>query len=93
MVAIIDALNRAYDIAEWRPWWRRRLVAIALTVALAVFIILSLALVLIGPDLATRAAAWLDLAPVAVVLWSLLRWPVMILLVVLGVDLVYHFAP
>ena len=39
MVAIIDALNRVYDVAEWRPWWRRRLVAIALTVALALFII------------------------------------------------------
>jgi hypothetical protein len=34
-VAIIDALNRAYDVAEWRPWWKRRLVAIGLTIALA----------------------------------------------------------
>jgi len=35
MVAIIDALNRAYDVTEWRPWWKRRLVAMLLTVALA----------------------------------------------------------
>jgi membrane protein len=93
MVAIIDALNRAYDVAEWRPWWKRRLVAIALTIALALFIIVSLVLVLIGPDAATRVASWLGAQPMAVLLWSLLRWPVMIVLVMLGVDLVYHFAP
>ena len=32
MVAVTDALNRAYDIEEGRPWWKVRLTAIALTV-------------------------------------------------------------
>lgn len=93
MVAIIDALNHAYDVSEWRPWWKRRLVALGLTVALSAFIIVSLALVLIGPDAARRVAGWVGAAPVAVLLWSLLRWPVMIALMVFGVDLVYYFAP
>jgi membrane protein len=93
MMAIIDALNHAYDVGEWRPWWKRRLVALALTVALAAFIIVSLALVLIGPDAAHRVAAFIGVAPTAVVLWSVLRWPTMIALVILGVTLVYYFAP
>jgi membrane protein len=93
MVAIIDALNHAYDVAEWRPWWKRRLVALGLTVALAVFIIISLALVLVGPDAARRVAGWVDAAPAAVAAWSLLRWPVMIALIVFGIDLVYYIAP
>lgn len=93
MVAIIDALNRAFNVTEWRPWWKRRLVAIALTVALAVFIVVSLVLVLIGPAFAFRVADWLRFGPVVAVLWALLRWPVMIGCAVLGVDLVYHFAP
>jgi membrane protein len=93
MVAIIDALNRAFDVTEWRPWWRRRLVAIGLTVALALFIVLSLVLVLIGPSLALRIADWLGFGSAIAMLWSVLRWPVMIGFVVLGVDLVYHFAP
>ena len=33
--AIIDTLNQAYDIQEARPWWRVRLIALGLTVALA----------------------------------------------------------
>ncbi len=93
MVAIIDALNRAFDVTEWRPWWKRRLVAMGLTVALALFIVLSLVLVLIGPTLAFRIADWLRLGPAVAMLWAVLRWPVMISCVIIGVDLVYHFAP
>ena len=93
MVAVIDALNHAYDVREWRPWWKRRLVAITLTAAMALFIVLSLMLVLVGPALAFRLSGWLRIEPIAALLWSLLRWPVMIGCVVLAVDLVYHFAP
>jgi membrane protein len=93
MVAIIDALNRAYDVAEWRPWWKRRLVAIVLTVGLALFTIVALALVMIGPSLAARAAEWLGLGSSVGVVWVLIRWPAMCFCIVLGVDLVYHFAP
>jgi membrane protein len=93
MVAIIDALNRAYDVTEWRAWWKRRLMAIGLTLALAVFIVVSFVLVLVGPDAAERVAAWVGLAPAVALLWSLLRWPLMILCVIVGLDLVYHFAP
>ncbi len=93
MVAIIDALNRAYHVAEWRPWWKRRFLAIVLTIALAAFISVVLALVLIGPALASRVATWVGVAPAVVVIWQLVRWPVMILCAVLALDLVYHFAP
>lgn len=92
-VAIIDALNRAYDVTEWRPWWKRRLVAIALTIALVLFTIISLMLVLIGPDVASWAADWLRLAPIVPLIWGIARWPVMIWCIVFAVDLVYHFAP
>jgi membrane protein len=93
MVAIIDALNRAYDVAEWRPWWKRRLLAVLLTVALALFIIVALTLVLVGPSMAFRLAAWFDLGSAIALLWTVIRWPVILFCVVFGVDLVYHFAP
>ena len=32
LVAVIDAINRAYDIEEGRPFWKVRITAIALTV-------------------------------------------------------------
>jgi membrane protein len=93
MVAIIDALNRAFDVAEWRSWLARRLLAIVLTIALAIFIVVALVMVLVGPSLAERAADWLGLGPLVAALWSWLRWPVLISCVVVAVDLIYHFAP
>jgi membrane protein len=93
MVAIIDALNRAYDVTEWRPWWKRRLLAMLLTVALALFIIIALALVLVGPTMALRLANWVGLGSAVALLWTLIRWPVILFCVVFSVDLVYYFAP
>src|SRR5688572_12665176 len=93
MVAIIDALNRAYDVTEWRPWWKRRLLAMLLTVSLALFIIIALALVLVGPTMALRLANWFGLGFAVALVWTLIRWPVILFCVVFSVDLVYHFAP
>jgi membrane protein len=93
MVAMIDALNHAYDVSEWRPWWKRRLVAISLTVSLAVFTLIALGLILVGPDVASLAVGWLGLSPFVTTLWALLRWPAMIVAVMFGMDLVYYVAP
>lgn len=93
MVALIDALNHAYDVSEWRPWWKRRLVAILLTLALVTFVLIALVFLLIGPDLAIEAASWLGLAPAAAYAWQIARWPVIVMCAIMAVELVYHFAP
>jgi membrane protein len=93
LVAIIDALNRAYDVVEWRSWWKRRALAIVLTVGLAFFILLSLILVLVGPDVIEFVATWVEMAPAFAALWTWLRWPVMLMCTIAAVDLVFHFAP
>jgi len=51
VTAIIDTLNQAYDVQEARPWWKVRLISLALTIMLALFILLSFALVLAGPKM------------------------------------------
>jgi membrane protein len=93
MTAIIDALNRAYDIEEWRPWWRRRVIAIALTIAMALFAVIAFALVVGGADLAAWLAERAGLGRAFELTWTILQWPVAAGLVVLAVDLVYRFAP
>src|SRR5918995_1429728 len=93
MIAIIDTLNRAYDIQEGRPWWKVRLTAIALTVAVAVFILVSFALVIVGPTVATRLADWMHLGSAFEWTWKILQWPVIFALVSGAIALVYYFAP
>ncbi|MGE3511240.1 MAG: YihY/virulence factor BrkB family protein [Vicinamibacterales bacterium] len=93
MVAIIDTLNRAYGVEDGRPWWKVRLAAIALTVGIATFILISFALVLVGPTLATALAEQLRLGPVFEWTWKILQWPVLFGLTSLGIALIYYFAP
>ncbi len=93
MVAVTSALNAAYDIEETRPWWKVRLTAIALTVALSVFVVVSFALVLAGPSIAEAIGGVLDAGHVTVWVWHVLRWPVALALVSTGLGLVYYFAP
>jgi membrane protein len=93
MVAVIDTLNHAYDVQEGRPWWRIRLTAILLTIGVAIFILVSFALVLIGPTMATRLADSMHLGPVFEWTWKILQWPVLFALAGVGIAMIYYFAP
>jgi membrane protein len=93
MTSIISTLNAAYDIEEGRPWWKVRLTAIGLTVGVALFILVSAALVIAGPELAEKAAAWLHLGSAFAWTWKIVQWPFVLALVVTAMALVYYFAP
>jgi membrane protein len=93
MMGLIDALNRAYDIEESRPWWKVRLLAVVLTLALAAFALAAFALVLLGPAVTAQLARLAGLGPVVAWAWTLLHWPVVLALVAAGTALVYYFAP
>jgi membrane protein len=70
MTAVITTLNRAYDIEEFRPWWKSRLIAIGLSVALAVFVVIAFALVVGGSDLVFAIDLVYYLAPNADTKWA-----------------------
>src|SRR6476469_1945918 len=91
--ASIDTLNQAYDIQEGRPWWKVKVTALVLTVALALFIVVAFGLVLVGPTLAEKVAVWFHMGPAFEWTWKILQWPVVFALVALGVAIIYYFAP
>jgi membrane protein len=93
MVGLVDALNRAYDIEEGRPWWKVRLLAIGLTIALAAFILLAFALVLLGPTAAEYVARVSGLEPALAWTWKILQWPLVVALVSFATGLVHYYAP
>ncbi len=93
MSAIINTLNSAYDIEEGRPWWKVQLTATLLTFGVALFILVSFALVIVGPTLATKVAVWMHLGPVFEWTWKILQWPVVFGLTCAGFALVYYFSP
>jgi membrane protein len=44
VVSIMDALNRCYHVKDTRPFWKQRLIALGLTVAIAALTIMALTL-------------------------------------------------
>jgi membrane protein len=93
MTAIIDTLNTAYDIEEGRPWWKVRLIAIALTVGVALFVLISAALVIAGPRAAEFITDTTFLGPAFEWTWKILQWPLVFALVSGGIAIVYYYAP
>ncbi|MGH9768709.1 MAG: YihY/virulence factor BrkB family protein [Blastocatellia bacterium] len=93
MEAIITSLNRAYNAAPTRAWWKERLLAIALTLGLAVFIISALALIFFGENISGQIAQYFGLSDTFRTIWAVAQWPIVISLELLGVELVYYFAP
>jgi membrane protein len=93
LVSIVGALNRAYDIEESRPWWKVRLVAMGLTIGLAVFILSAFTLVLAGPTIAAYLDENLGMGSALRWTWLILQWPVALALVALALGLVFYFGP
>ena len=93
MGAIIEGLNVAYDVKETRAWWRRTLLAILLTIALAVLIITALALMFYGSRIAEGIANHYGFGAAFTTVWEVLRWVFVVVFVFLAFEVVYYFAP
>jgi membrane protein len=94
VTAIMDALNMVYGVKEdQRSFWRVRLTAILLTIGLAGFVILSLALVLYGPTIGRWIADLMGYGVAFTWLWNVLQWPIIAGLMLIVVAAIYHICP
>ena len=93
MTAIIDTVNHAYGVEEGRSWWKVRLIAIVLTMGVAIFVLVSFALIIIGPQLAEPLAEIVGVGAALEWTWRILEWPMAFALAAFGIALVYYFAP
>jgi membrane protein len=93
MLAVGRTLNTAYGFRETRRVWIRRPLAMALTVAFVGLVAGALALVFYGGMIADALAARVVFGPFLLVLWHVLRWPLVIAFLVLSFDTVYNYAP
>ena len=93
MGAITQALNIAYDVEETRPWWKQRLTAVGLTVALSLLIISALVLVLYGGRIADYVALSYGMGGSFAIAWKVVQWPIVLAFVLLAFALIYYFAP
>ena len=90
---LTEALNVAFQVAETRRWWKLLVLSLAFGPVLASVIIVSIALMLIGPQLVGGIAELVNLDELFVRLWGWLRFPVALLLLAVVLSVVYHFGP
>jgi membrane protein len=93
MGAITEALNRAYNLEETRSWWKKRLVALALTTGLSLLILTALVLVMGGGKIADHLAVTYGLSTFFLFSWKALQWPIALAFMLLAFALIYFFAP
>lgn len=92
ITAISAGMNRAYGVREERPYWRVFLMAVLLVFALALVLMIAVAIFFFGP-LAAKALAHrlgFDLLPFVL---DIIRWPILLLAVILAAALLYYFTP
>jgi len=93
MEAIIGSINRAYHTTTLRSWWREKLLSIALTFGLAVFVLTALSLIFFGEYIGLQIARALGMGEAFKTIFGIAQWPVVSILILLAIDLIYYFAP
>jgi membrane protein len=93
MDAIINGLNIAYNVRELRPWWKRRLVALNLTVLLALMTLAALGLMLAGGSIGRWVAGRFHFGEFFERLWAITQVGIPFLFMLLVFAIIYRFAP
>jgi membrane protein len=91
--ALINALNKAYDVEETRPYWKVRGIALLMTLGLSVLILLGVLLLVFGPPIGRGIADLCGLGNIFLLVWNIVRWPAALFFMVFTVALLYYFAP
>jgi len=93
MAALMRTLNITYEVEESRPWWKSRLVAVGLVLALGIFVIGGALLIMFGDALASALAYRFGLGDVFAAVWPYVDYLIGLALLIAGMGMIYHFAP
>jgi membrane protein len=88
-VAVIDAMNRIYGVTENRPFWKRRLAAMFMTIIQAVILVGSLVVIVAWPLIVVQ----LGISPPAALLATLVQWSIVTFMVLFSFALSFYVGP
>lgn len=90
---MMSAMNAAYDVVEARPVWKRIPLSVAYTIGIAMMMLAVAALMVTGPQVMNWIAAQIGMEEFIVTLWTILRWPLIVMLLMVAVALIYYVMP
>ncbi len=87
------AMNRIYEVDEGRPAWKLRLQQLGLTFAGLIVVAIAAFLLAVSGPVAETLGGRLGIGETGLTIWNIARWPVLLLLVVVGVATLYYTGP
>ena len=91
--SLMGALNAMFNTAETRPWWKRQVIALSMTLSMTVIVIAALGLLVIGPLVGHWIVDRFGLGGVFDWLWAIGHWVGAGLLVLFVWAALYKFLP
>ncbi|WP_327267535.1 YihY/virulence factor BrkB family protein [Streptomyces sp. NBC_01218] len=93
IAAFIRASNVVYDVPEGRPVWKILPVRVGLTLLLMVLACASALIVVLSGGLARQLGTALGVGDTAMTVWSIAKWPLLVVLVAIMLAVLYWAAP
>jgi len=87
------ALNGVYNLAETRPWWKTKLLSLAMTLGLGVLVTLALGIVLLGSRFTTMLFGTLNLPIESPIVINILQVVIAGIVLVTMFALLYNYLP
>lgn len=91
--AMINALNRVYEARQSRPYWKKRLLSLGLTVLIGGMVIVAVVAGLAGPLVRSLLPGVLGVDSLLVALWPYLQWVVILVFLGLAIQVIYFVGP
>jgi membrane protein len=93
VAAMMKGLNIAYDVEDTRSWPRRTAIAIGLTVALGIALIVSSIILVVGFAAGQRVQNAVGIGDVWSVVWQVARWPLIAVFLLVALAFLYWAGP
>jgi membrane protein len=91
--AFMRASNSIYDIEEGRPIWKTIPLRLAITVVMLLLLAASAIMVVVTGPLADKVGQLIGIGDVAVTIWDIAKWPVLLVIVSLMFAILYWASP
>ncbi|WGW11731.1 YihY/virulence factor BrkB family protein [Saxibacter everestensis] len=87
------AMNRIYETDEGRPVWKLRPVQLLITLVIVILIAIAGILLAVSGPVAQAIGDALGLGGGILLVWNIVKWPVLLIVVIAIVALLYHATP
>ena len=91
--SLISALNVAYEVREQRPFWRKQMLALGLTIFVGLMVTVVLVMMVLGPEFGFWLASKFRVTFLFAASWPIVRWVVIMACTILAVEMIYFLAP